>query len=567
MESGSVPAFAFSPFYRLTLFTDRVYDDFWTQTPVGMAEFSDQPLPPIPEVDQYYGFFPARYVAEYLESYIESHVYAGTTLSSRIRTKSRVMKLNKDPNDEQWHVHICEHTGKQHEVTAPRIIDATGLTSSPNIPSIPGLDEFAGKKVHQMDVAQSDILANDKEHHVVVIGGAKSAADLAYASAKAGKHVFWVIRKNGSGPASFASARGSGPYKNSNESVYTRLTALFLASIFTDTSRSGRSFAGCVEWMLYRTSIGIAIFGWIWERITARAWKEAGYTTRQLSIANETSSDKNDPRGTGFHHLQPDTSIFWQNDSSGINQRPDFFSTIAEKVAVYRADIDRVKHNVVYLADQHSTRLPADVILLATGWNTQNSFAHIDEATASTLGLPIPKSSLTQDYTTIWAPLDSHASTRILARFPILTHPPPHHTTRTPLSPFRLYKSMLPIADPSIIFLGKVTLGNHFRAAEVQALWALAVFDGTLKLPANELMRVDVAQTVEWCRRRYLGKGQAGNWFWFDMVGYTDELVGEIGLGGHRGGKGWCGMGEWVKPCLAGDLRGLVGEYRERYAE
>ena len=126
---------------------------------------------------------------------------------------------------------------------------------------------------------------------------------------------------------------------------------------------------------------------------------------------------------------------------------------------------------------------------------------------------------------------------------------------------------MLPISDPSIIFLGKIMLGNHFRTAEVQALWALSVLDGTLDLPTETVMERDVAETVAWCKKRYLGKGQFGNWFWFDMVPYTDALLAQMDLWSHRRerGEGWMEWRELVKPCFARDLSGLIGEYKRKY--
>lgn len=537
-----------------------------------MAEFSDQRLPDLPKADQFYGFFPAKYISQYLESYVDSHIYADNPLASRIRTNSLVTKLEKNRNDGQWHAHVCEQAGmyqsglraRTYIVTAPRIIDATGLTSCPSIPLIPGLDTFVGEKIHQKGFAKSDLLIDDKKCHIIVVGGAKSAADLAYASAKAEKRVSWVIRKSGHGPASLAPAKGSGPYENSNESFYTRLTALFLASLFTPASDQNWSWARFMESMLHRTTVGLYIFSWLWKGITARAWKEAGYARRQARHEPGRSSDNGKRKGRGFSNLQPDTSLFWQNDSSGINQRPDFFSTIANKVDVYREDIECVSGRKVRLADQNRTCLPADVIIFATGWDTQSSFSHFDEATSSRLGLPVLKCSQHQEDAAGWADLDYRAESRILHRFPILAHPPPHHNTPSTLSPFRLYKGMLPISDHSIVFLGKIMLGNHFRAAEVQALWALAVFDGTLNLPSEEVMRTSIAETVAWCKRRYLSKGQLGNWFWFDMVPYTDLLLQQLGLRSHRKRRGWFGLGDLWAPCFAEDLRGLIVEYENR---
>jgi dimethylaniline monooxygenase (N-oxide forming) len=75
-------------------------------------------------------------------------------------------------------------------------------------------------------------------------------------------------------------------------------------------------------------------------------------------------------------------------------------------------------------------------------------------------------------------------------------------------------------------------------------------------------MRKAVAETVAWCRKRYLGKGHLGNRFWFDMVPYTDALLAQLGLESHMKG-GWRGL--W-RTCFAQDLKGLIGEYKEKYS-
>lgn len=76
-------------------FPERVYDAFWTQTPVGMAEFSDRPMKSPPKKDQYYGFFPAKYATTYLESYVDDHVYNGQSLKDRIVFSSPIKKISR----------------------------------------------------------------------------------------------------------------------------------------------------------------------------------------------------------------------------------------------------------------------------------------------------------------------------------------------------------------------------------------------------------------------------------------------------------------------------------------
>lgn len=54
-------------------------------------------------------------------------------------------------------------------------------------------DCFKGLMLHQRDFGQSSVLSSS-DKYITVLGGAKSAADMAYACAKAGKSVSWVIR-------------------------------------------------------------------------------------------------------------------------------------------------------------------------------------------------------------------------------------------------------------------------------------------------------------------------------------------------------------------------------------
>lgn len=79
---------------------------------------------------------------------------------------------------------------------------ASGLTSTPNMPVFAKQDCFKGLILHQRDFGQSSVLS-PIDKYITVLGGAKSAADMAYACAKAGKSVSWIIRSSGNGLAAF----------------------------------------------------------------------------------------------------------------------------------------------------------------------------------------------------------------------------------------------------------------------------------------------------------------------------------------------------------------------------
>ncbi len=267
--------------------------------------------------------------------------------------------------------------------------------------------------------------------------------------------------------------------------------------------------------------------------------------------------------------------IFWQNDSSGVNQRPDFYSTIAAKVNVYRQDIDHISTDSITLAASQrvggkSQTVPVDILVFCTGWAPISPL--YAPPLAEELGLPV-KLDRRVGIATLDEKKDQDHATQsrsdaedqvVLDQFPLLDKPPTYKGARPSHTPFRLYRAMVPDLthnSHSVIFLGKMVVGNNFRAAEVQALWAVAYLDGNLHLDKLNVER-EINETVAWCRRRYLNKGQLGSWFYFDVIDYTDMLLAQLGLNSHRQ-KGW--LKNLFAPCKSADLKSLVEEYKASY--
>lgn len=173
---------------------------------MGTAEGSDVRMPRPPEDDIYYEFFKAKHTSNYVEKYVDYHRFADQSLRDRIRFGFEVNTIKKSGN--VWIV-----TGDTAVFCASKIIVASGLTSTPSMPELPGSDHFEAPVIYQQNYGQSSILSSAELQNVTVIGGGKSAADMVYASVKAGKSVSWIIRASGTGPAFFVSVKGKGPYK------------------------------------------------------------------------------------------------------------------------------------------------------------------------------------------------------------------------------------------------------------------------------------------------------------------------------------------------------------------
>ena len=231
--------------------------------------------------ETYYDFFPAKYITQYLERFVDTKVYADKSLRQRIIFHSPVKEIEQN-KEGGWHILRSD----KQRLSTRKLVVAAGLTSQPNFPILPGYGSFTGTILHHKEFGSSSILANPQVKHVAVLGGAKSAADIAYACAKAGRAVSWIIRASGSGPAAFASAQGIGPYKNSNELLYTRLAASLSPSVWMPR--------GWIERLLHGTAVGRRLVDRLWANIDADARRPADYDGR--------NSEKN-----GFSNLRPDT--------------------------------------------------------------------------------------------------------------------------------------------------------------------------------------------------------------------------------------------------------------------
>ncbi|KAI9650211.1 hypothetical protein NHQ30_000224 [Ciborinia camelliae] len=530
----------------------RSYEEFWCQSGLRMAGFSDVPLTVPEDAPLYHDTFEAKYVTEYLEEYVHNHSYNGKTLFTRIRFRHKAFRVDK--RGDVWRVATtCPFDLSSHYPswmiiwTCPRLVVATGRTSFPEMPSI----DWGSKNPRRIDsvhhhkdfgaISQQRLPSTGRKRQVVVLGGGKSAADMVYESVKKGHHVSWIIRASGEGPALLFPAPGHGRYKNSVESSATRLKALFSPSPFMPNSW----WFSLIRAMIYGTRIGINYMIKRIDNVNQYCRNVAGYDTRPGALPT-------------FSLLDFTTSAFWCTGPVGLVQHDDFWDTIAQNVQIYRNEVLSYRDGTITLDD--GIELFADDFLLGTGWDTKNKL--FVDAEVRSLGLSHSKELDSKEVTDFWKQLYEDADRQVIAKFPILEHPPPHRTpTPFTITTQKLYKGIAPLGDQSIAFLGAIDISNSFRAAEAQAIWTTACFDGNINLPPLEQMKEDVAYMNAFSKRRYPTHGQKGDCFFFELIWYTDALLHEVGLRSHR--KGW--WADFVEPCLASDLNGMKDEYLKKY--
>lgn len=85
--------------------------------------------------------------------------------------------------------------------------------------------------------------------------------------------------------------------------------------------------------------------------------------------------------------------------------------------------------------------------------------------------------------------------------------------------------------------------------------------DGKLAVPTWEEQEQEIPLSTARNRRRYLSSGMEGNNMTFKLIGYTDSLLGNLGLSSHR--KGF--LKDLFVPCKASNFASLKGEYIRKY--
>lgn len=250
-------------------------------------------------------------------------------------------------------------------------------------------------------------------------------------------------------------------------------------------------------------------------------------------------------------------SYFWLNGFVGMAQQPDFWETIAEGVDVYRSDINAVDSHGIEL--KGGSLVPADAILCGTGFD--RSFSLFGEPSAADLGLPVPLEPDTK-HPTNWLQLEKEADDAIVQRFPGLANPPPRRKSTT--TPYRLYNLIASLTDDSVVFLGFLGVLNAFYTAECQAIWATAYLDKKLHLPSLDERVKDTACVNAFSKRRYPFLGQDGAGINYDMVGYCDRLLQQVGLSSHTDTSWWS---YWFGVCNASTLANTKDEYLKLYGD
>lgn len=472
-----------------------------------------------------------RYLTDYAKTF---DVY------SKIQFGVKVTQLEPDTDMDGWKLSL--QSAKTPEgisnITTRKVILATGLTSTPNMPSYVGAKDFNAPLFHAKDF-YSQRATTETAKNVVVIGGAKSAYDVAYAFVEAGAEVDLVIRPNGNGPVWISHPWVMGGKKRLEKLLHIRWMTWMSPCPFGNE-------AGLGTWVrnfLHGTSVGRWIVDKFWAALAADVVELNGYNSHPE-----------------VKKLQPWNAAFWIGSGLSIhNYENNFFDLVKQgKIRVHIADIDHLSDHQAHLTDGHV--LPADVLVCSTGWKKESSIKFVNMGKEG-IGMPGALDEKKR--------MAADADEKILQMYPRLKDQPSlNFTPKT--DPYRLYKFMVPptwVRARNIAFAGMVSTVSTSICATVQALWISAFLDGRLdRFPGtDEEMFQEIMLHTQWGRWRYpTGYGATLPDFVFDAIPYNDLLLNDLGLTVKRKSS-W--FKELAEPYGPEDYAGLVTEWTGRQGD
>ncbi|BAY93170.1 MULTISPECIES: flavin-containing monooxygenase [unclassified Tolypothrix] len=169
----------------------RIYPGVTTQTPRDMYAFSDYPMP---------AFYPESPTGEQVRNYLESYAqHFG--IAQRICFQAEVTNIaRKTGEGTGWIVTVKNHNNDQGKAKEEKhefdfVLICNGTCNIPNTPSFPGKPEFmksGGLVLHSTDINDDSLIQGKR---VVVIGFAKSAADIATFAADKASECTLVFRQ------------------------------------------------------------------------------------------------------------------------------------------------------------------------------------------------------------------------------------------------------------------------------------------------------------------------------------------------------------------------------------
>ncbi|KAJ7134814.1 FAD/NAD-P-binding domain-containing protein [Mycena epipterygia] len=476
---------------------ERVYPNLQINNVHGEYRFSTMEIPPPADAG---GRLTGHDLCMYMQAFSDKF------LKDVFRFDTEVINIRRDEATSVWFITVEDKRNASREILEfSRVVLCTGGCSAPKIPEslAPAAAEragFRGPVIHSKNFAtQLDTILATSAANIVIVGGGKSAQDMAAYLANEGRKVTVVFE--------VADAFLASPKP---------LPGFIRKSRFLSIMSANVVLCSRLERFLHNT--------WLGGKITQSFWSALSESSLlALSVA----------KGSPLHNVR---SLFWSinvNDE-GVPQQNKFHALVnagkIEVISPARVQGFGPDGNSVLLGD--GQKIKTDLVLLATGYSS--SWDDIfDGKTISPSGMYYSPSNQIDYYS--------------LAN-------PPGGLPETEQWTSSIYNGIVPaknIARRDFAINGAVFTTNVGYTWEVVAHWLSSYFLGdNMDIPKTpEEAYQHTERNTEWIRKRFPDvlmrrvppvnesyRGVIAFWTWPQ---YTDQLLEEMGLRSMRSGGNW----------------------------
>ncbi|KAJ4423606.1 hypothetical protein N0V82_001774 [Gnomoniopsis sp. IMI 355080] len=511
----------------------RLYPGLKSNNMVGSYEYPDFPM-----TEDVYGVKPGSHIPgatlhRYLTDFAKHY---GVLERMQFHSKVDTVEALRSGSSEiiGWKLSVAGQDDARRTMITTKLILATGLTSTPNMPQYSGAETFGKPLFHAKDFCRraSELKGVRK---AVVVGGAKSAYDVAYALVQDGTIVDLVIRPNGHGPVWIAPPFVT-PLKRRLDTIFN-IRAL---TWFSPCPWGAEDGYGRIRNFLHGTRFGRFLVDSFWKVLQGDVLDAIRYDSH-----------------SELAKMKPWNSAFWIGSGLSIlNYDTPLFGLVKEgKIRVHIDNIDHIEPGKVVLSS--GVILDADGMVCSTGWKKESTirFVGLDE-----VGLGLPEAVAEADR----IKLNTKADSDVLTMFPRLKDQPKLAFEPKEAEPLRYYRFIVPstmVSARNLAYSGMVSTVNTAVCASVQAAWIAAFLDGKLDRVAEspDEIKDEIMLHTQWGKWRFpCGYGASLPDFVFEGLPYTNMLMKDMDLNPYRK-KSW--VKELTEAYTPHDFAGMWDEW------
>ncbi|KAF3760697.1 hypothetical protein M406DRAFT_63876 [Cryphonectria parasitica EP155] len=526
----------------------RLYPGLKSNNMIGSYEYPDFPMSEDIYGVKQGGHIPGAVLHRYLTDFARKFgVLERTQFHSKVDDVKALRSSSSDDTSGDitgWALTVtslsninAQQKQKQRILTTKKLILATGLTSTPNFPQYAGAETFGRPLFHAKDFCRrASELKQAKK--AIVVGGAKSAYDVAYALAQDGATVDLVIRPNGHGPVWIAPPFVT-PLKRRLDTIFN----VRLLTWFSPCPWGGEDGYGRIRNLLHGTRVGRFVVDTFWKVLQGDVLDAIRYDAHP-ELAK----------------LKPWNSAFWiASGLSILNYDTPIFDLVKEgRIRVHIDNIDHLEPGRAVLASGEV--LETDGIVCSTGWKKESmKISGLDEAGLGLASAVVEANRLA---------LNAKADSDVLTMFPRLKDQPQLRFEPKEADPLRNYRFIVPstmLQSRNLAFSGMISTVNTAVCATVQAVWITAFLDGKLDRIAQTPDEVtqEVMLHTQWGKWRFpCGYGASLPDFVFEGLPYVNMLMKDMGLRIYRKPSY---VKELVEPYTPPDFAGLLDEWKRHH--